>query len=106
MAVDPKQIAKMITEDPDEVNPLDNIEDKFEDYYHYCDNCNAGFDPWVPELLKDNEAGKEFWRIYDEVYRLSNIMNAVDDPLLCSSNCAREQRDKLHDFNLKHKYTP
>ena len=29
MSVDPRQIAKMITEDPDEVNPLDNIEDKF-----------------------------------------------------------------------------
>jgi hypothetical protein len=30
MKIDPKQIAKMITEDPDEVNPLDNIIDTFE----------------------------------------------------------------------------
>jgi len=30
MKIDPKQIAKMITEDPDEVNPLDNIEDEYE----------------------------------------------------------------------------
>ena len=29
MGIDPKQIAKMITEDPDEVNPLDNIEDEY-----------------------------------------------------------------------------
>ena len=31
MKIDPKQIAKMITEDPDEVNPLNNIEDEYED---------------------------------------------------------------------------
>jgi hypothetical protein len=30
MKIDPKQIARMITEDPDEVNPLDNIEDEYE----------------------------------------------------------------------------
>jgi hypothetical protein len=29
MKIDPKQIAKMITEDPDEINPLDNIEDEY-----------------------------------------------------------------------------
>ena len=38
MNIDPKQIAKMITEDPDEVNPLDNIEDRFGPT---CDVCEA-----------------------------------------------------------------
>ena len=36
MKIDPKQIAKMITEDPDEVNPLDDIEDR---YLPACDVC-------------------------------------------------------------------
>jgi hypothetical protein len=27
--IDPKQIARMITEDPDEINPLDDIEDTY-----------------------------------------------------------------------------
>tara|TARA_R110000765_G_scaffold10110_1_gene31453 strand:+ start:320 stop:670 length:351 start_codon:yes stop_codon:yes gene_type:complete len=92
------KIARMITEDPDEVVPsdhFDDFEDEYEDYDYYCDNCNAGFDPWAPELLRNNEAGKEFSRIYDEVYRLSNSMAERDYPILCSSDCAREQRDKL-----------
>jgi hypothetical protein len=29
MKIDPKQIAKMITEDPNEINPLDDIEDMY-----------------------------------------------------------------------------
>ena len=34
MKIDPKQIARMISEDPDEVNPLDNIEDEYESGVH------------------------------------------------------------------------
>ena len=43
MEIDPKQIAKMITEDPDEVNPLDNIEDEYEKSPcdEGCDDCMA-----------------------------------------------------------------
>jgi hypothetical protein len=40
------QIAKMITEDPDEVNPLDNTEDKFEDpdsCDRPCHKCGSFF---------------------------------------------------------------
>ena len=44
MNIDPKQIAKMITEDPDEVNPLDNIEDR---YLPTCDIC-GNEDPNTP----------------------------------------------------------
>ena len=44
MKIDPKQIAKMITEDPDEVNPLDNIEDEFEEELGFCDGCLRSVD--------------------------------------------------------------
>jgi len=49
MAIDPKQIAKMITEDPDEVNPLDNIEDR---YLPTCDICGNE----DPNILRAFEA--------------------------------------------------
>ena len=43
MKIDPNKIAKMITEDPDEVNPLDNIEDEFEEEYAFCSNCDVEY---------------------------------------------------------------
>jgi hypothetical protein len=39
--IDPKQIARMITEDPDEINPLDNIEDEYEEDEHWSRNDEA-----------------------------------------------------------------
>ena len=44
MTVDPKQIAKMITEDPDGVNPLDNIRDEYEEELGFCDGCLRDID--------------------------------------------------------------
>ena len=42
--VDPKTIAKMISEDPDEINPLDDITDEFEAELGFCDGCLKDID--------------------------------------------------------------
>jgi len=50
MGIDPKQIARMITEDPDEVNPLDNIEDEFVPEGHdFCSGCAKSY--WSGEMF-------------------------------------------------------
>ena len=71
MFVDPRQIAKMITEDPDEVNPLDDIRDEYAEVgtviLPYC-ACGSG-------------------KVYKKCCR--------ENWSFCSSDCAREQRDKL-----------
>jgi len=99
MKIDPKKIARMITEDPNEVVPSDHFDD-FEDEYGVpgvvadCNNCGVEFNPWVPELSADNE---EFGRIYDEVDRLSEILytSGYFEWWFCSTTCAREQCGKL-----------
>ena len=42
MFVDPRQIAKMITEDPDEVNPLDDIRDEYAPQIDFSANIVSG----------------------------------------------------------------
>jgi len=42
--VDPKKIAKMISEDPDEINPLDDITNEFEGELGFCDGCLRDID--------------------------------------------------------------
>ena len=50
MKIDPKQIARMITEDPDEVAPSDHFDDFEDEYEHdmgeyvFCSSCNTEFD--------------------------------------------------------------
>jgi hypothetical protein len=61
MIIDPKQIAKMITEDPDEVNPLDNTRDEFEDGIYYVINPHtAEFEGEPYETLEDAMSAAEF----------------------------------------------
>jgi hypothetical protein len=50
MIIDPKQIAKMITEDPNEVNPLDDTRDRFD--VEGEDECNECF-----ELFQADRSG-------------------------------------------------
>jgi hypothetical protein len=44
MKIDPKQIARMITEDPDEINPLDDEYADLEDADEFEDDENAVWD--------------------------------------------------------------
>jgi hypothetical protein len=62
MNIDPKQIAKMISEDPDEINPLDNTEDKFENMAPYfVINPHTGeFDGEHYDTLEDARRSAEF----------------------------------------------
>jgi len=103
MKIDPKKIAKLISEDPN-VAPDDHFDD-FEDEYidpdaedavdmAECGNCGIEFNPNTQELSMDNE---ELNHIYSEVNRLSDILytSGYYGWWFCSSSCAREQRDKL-----------
>ena len=53
MEIDPKQIAKMITEDPNEVNPLDDIRDEYEEEYAFCSNCDVDL-YGLPQYMCEN----------------------------------------------------
>ena len=79
MNVDPKQIARMITEDPDEVAPNDHFDD-FEDEYT---DAPYGYDeqgdaltragrPWTPELFAPNRL----------IFNGDMIVDYNDDPNL------------------------
>ena len=108
MKIDPKQIAKMITEDPDEVNPLDDIRDEYEsnddEYDGECDWCGVGIHAGGDHM--DNW-DRDFNRIYAEVDRLSKTEEALEYLKehawwLCSTSCAREQRDALKEEMAQH----
>ena len=75
MNVDPKKIARMITEDPDEVNPLDDIEDRYEDPNAgpICDVCGIRYNQ---AFAYHQYPGL----IYSEVVRLSEILCASGYP--------------------------
>jgi len=111
MKIDPKQIARMITEDPNEVVPSDHFDD-FEDEYESnddefdgeCDWCGVGIHAGGDHM--DNYDG-DFDRIYAEVDRLSKTEEALEYLKehawwLCSTSCAREQRDALKEEMTQH----
>ena len=78
MNIDPEKIARMITEDPDEVVPSDHFDD-FEDEYEdedagpICDTCGIRYNQNSPNHQYPG-------LIYSEVVRLSEILCASGYP--------------------------
>jgi len=72
MKIDPKQIAKMITEDPDEVNPLDNIIDE---YGYQCDVCEKKRD--FQESLSCDICQDVYGLIGPEISRICGRCNDI-----------------------------
>ena len=107
MKIDPKQIAKMITEDPDEVNPLDNIEDEFvrKDYIIWCDYCEEEYteedEEWYGPLTKCENCGASWcgsclpegdtWR--QRVGKTGHRHTISDNLLLTCPLCPHDSND-------------
>jgi len=101
MNIDPKQIAKMITEDPDEVNPLDNVEDEFEDGLGFCDGCFRDIDY---NFLDECENCGKWWCEICMGGRSGFVWSRAEAPLknYMSScpNCNRTHRHKAGLYTI------
>ena len=79
MNIDPKKIARMISEDPDEVAPGDHFDDTEDEYIDpdtgpICDICGIRYNPNRRDIDKNHRF------VFSEIWRLSEILCANGYP--------------------------